>query len=171
MGFRFDKPDRIRFFSSMFCGMASDKADNPINLHRKGRMTSPGQALLFFRSAASAVRPDIAGRRVCLDRPPQYPVALSGFDRQLRHNSNQQCKDTLFPASSQRHVRSPCQRLPHRCRRPPQRHCTVVRSPRRLKFAAELFNNDANMSQEDDLSRERISYSWIRAIRTKVCAS
>ena len=21
MGFRFDKPDRIRFFSSMFCGM------------------------------------------------------------------------------------------------------------------------------------------------------
>lgn len=97
MGFRFDKPDRIRFFSSMFCGMASDKADNPINLHRKGRMTSPGQALLFFRSAASAVRPDIAGRRVCLDRPPQYPVALSGFDRQLRHNSNQQCKDTLFP--------------------------------------------------------------------------
>ena len=71
MGFRFDKPDRIRFFSSMFCGMASDKADNPINLHRKGRMTSPGQALLFFRSAASAVRPDIAGRRVCLDRPRQ----------------------------------------------------------------------------------------------------
>ena len=83
MGFRFDKPDRIRFFSSMFCGMASDKADNPINLHRKGRMTSPGQALLFFRSAASAVRPDIAGRRVCLDRPPQYrphcPVSIVNF--------------------------------------------------------------------------------------------
>ena len=164
MGFRFDKPDRIRFFSSMFCGMASDKADNPINLHRKGRMTSPGQALLFFRSAASAVRPDIAGRRVCLDRPPQYPVALSGFDRQLRHNSNQQCKDTLFPASSQRHVRSPCQRLPHRCRRPPQRHCTVVRSPRRLKFAAELFNNDANMSQEDDLRGLSKVMDFMRAL-------
>ena len=135
MGFRFDKPDRIRFFSSMFCGIAFDKADKPINLHRKVRMTSPGQALLFFRSAASAVRPDIAGRRVCLDRPPQYPVALSGFDRQLRHNSNQQCKDTLFSASSQRHVRSLCQRLPCRRQRLPRRHRTAVRNPHRLKLA------------------------------------
>lgn len=45
----------------------------------------------------TAIRPDIESRRVCLDCPPQYPVALSCFDRQLRHNSNQQCKDTLFP--------------------------------------------------------------------------
>ena len=65
----------------------------------------------------------------------EFLQALSGFDRQLRHNSNQQCKDTLFSASSQRHVRSLCQRLPCRRQRLPRRHRTAVRNPHRLKLA------------------------------------